>query len=306
MSKAKSSGFCRCCPCCDPAPSQDKEKFIIEAYQPEVPTKKRFGYPQQGLEQPSPSSKQVSLVTSQPTSGPAHSHAPVVTSQPTGLGQKLRLRGHHQRPESVPFAKEVQPGQMTPGSSLTPTPATTPVSGPSTHMSAPSLTSESTALSTAAPTSLSSPADASLELNLYFDSHRESLCVQIHRGLYFPQKQGFKSVNSFVTAFLIPSHMQTLKTRLISNSRSPAFDQVLEFSGLSLVEYKEQTLILQVFYRHSDDDADTCIATCCTKKLQDFNLMESNQLTMRIDAGRKDILEVSSWLCQRQGGGGVV
>lgn len=91
-------------------------------------------------------------------------------------------------------------------------------------------------------------------------------------------------------AVLAPSMMQTLKTRLISNSRSPAFDQLLEFSGLSLMEYKEQTLVLQVFYRDSAD-RDRYVSSCFTK-LQDINLMESNQLTKRIDEG-KDILEVS-------------
>lgn len=290
MSKAKSSGFpCPCCcpsSCCDPATSQDKEALIIEVYQPVVPTKKQFSYPQQGLE------KQVSLVpvvTSQPTAsdGLAHSHTPhsiralVFTSQPAKTRdpisrpsheQKLGVRGQHgQRPQNVPIAKEVHP-------------ASTPVSSPSLSGSSP----------TPALTHLSAPAiahhDATLEFNLYFDSHRESLCVHIHRGLYFLEKRGSKSVNSFVMAFLVPSQMQTLKTRLISDSRSPAFDQVLEFSGLSLTEYRKQTLILQIFYRDSDD-TDTCVACSCTK-LQDINLMESNQLTKSID-GHKDILEVS-------------
>ena len=271
---------CCSCQCRDSAPSsEDKASLTIEAYQPVVPSKKRFGYPQHDLEIVS-ISKDVSLfpvVTSQPTSRSGSPDALRQNNGVTGEQQNPPNPKKHPYPFSLPMSKRGPSGRSplsSPATSVTP--ATPSLAKPA---SAPSLTSAST-----------TQYNATLEFNLYYDSHRESLCVHVHRGLYFPPKKGLEVINSYVMAVLTPSMMQTLKTRVILNSRSPAFDQVLEFSGLSLAEYREQTLVLQVFHRDSDD-IDSYVSSCFTK-LQEINLTESNQLTKRIDEG-KDILKVS-------------
>lgn len=220
---------------------------------------------------------------------------PVVTSQPTspfdismlkyGLTEGGRFspltekdpssgsRRVRRTPSPIFGALSRTPSPQAPWTSLTPaTPSLIPSS--STSIFAPS----------------SPHLNATLEFNLYYDTHRESLCVHIHRGLYFPKKKGMQYVNSYVMAILMPSKMQTLRTNVILNSGSPAFDQFLEFSGLSLEEYKEQTLVLQVFYCDADERQDRYVSSCFTK-LQDMNLTTSNHLTKRIDEG-KDIIKV--------------
>lgn len=123
---------------------------------------------------------------------------------------------------------------------------------------------------------------AVLEFNLYHDAFRESLNVHIHRALYLPPRRGLRSIDSFIQAHLEPSKKQNLRTRVIVNSRSPAFDQLLEFSDLSLDEFREQTLVLQVYYR--DEVKDRFISSCYTK-LADLDLNTNNQIIKQIDEG---------------------
>lgn len=280
--------------------SEETELLTIEAYQPVIPSKKGFGYPQQSFEQSfeltSPS-KEASLF-------------PVVTSQPTGRSRSvdfamLKYGVPGLEPQKLaPLVTKKNPYSR---GARTPSPVLGALSGARTPSPiATSLTPSpiSTSLTPATPSlipassSMFAPTtphlDAALEFNLYYDSHRESLCVHIHRGLYFTKKEGMNSVNSFVMAVLTPATMQTLRTKVILDSGFPAFDQVLEFSGLSLMEYKEQTLVLQVVYCDADS-LDRYVSSCFTK-LQDFNLTTSNQLTKRIDEG-KDVIKVGPTTC---------
>lgn len=132
---------------------------------------------------------------------------------------------------------------------------------------------------------------AALEFNLYYDGFRESLNVHIHRGLYLPQRRGHKTIDSFVQAHLKPSRKQILKTSVIFNSRSPAFDQLLEFSDLTFEEFREQTLVLQVYYRMYEK-SDKLICSCSTK-LEELDLNTNNPLIKTLDEGVVELVTIA-------------
>lgn len=251
----------------------------MDVYQPVVPSGKGFHYPQDQTEQHGHASDVFpdDVIDTQPSSG---SVLPSTEQRPTSLVTRLVSSAPQRQPQGMTRPRpKVEAGAPTTPSVLTPgsTPSTEPTP------TAPTPT----------PTGLAfAPYHAAmLEFNLYFDTHRKSLCVQIHRGLYFPLKKGMKTVNSYIKAFLRPSQKQVLKTRHINNSQSPAFDNLLEFSSLSLEELKEETLVLKVYY--CDRDGNDKYLSSCFTKLRDMNLLESNQLAKRIDEG-KALLQVSS------------
>ena len=281
-----------CCYCCVPPSPEKPVTVTMDMYQPVVPSEKGFQYPQDHTEEHGHASN-VSpddVIDTQPSS---RSVLPSSEQRPTRLAMRTVQKhdvtsgGPWRQPQGTisprPTGKAGTPTSIaslisTPGStpSIEPTPTgPTPISATPTgqefnpyHMHA-----------------------ATLEFNLYFDTHRQSLCVQIHRGLYFPLKKGTTSVNSYIKAFLQPSKNQVLNTRQINNSRSPSFDHLLEFSNLSLEELKEETLVLAVHY--CDNDGNDKYLSSCFTELKDMNLLESNQMAKRIDEG-KALLQVSS------------
>lgn len=125
--------------------------------------------------------------------------------------------------------------------------------------------------------------EAILEFSLYYDVSKQSLVVHMLRGLYLPQRRGLKSINSFIQAKLVPSESQVLKTRVVSNSRSPAYDQLLEFGELTYDQFEQQTLVLEVFYRESEM-SNRHVSTCYTQ-LGDLNLNTDNHITKAINQG---------------------
>ena len=144
-----------------------------------------------------------------------------------------------------------------------------------------SVTSSSVPLLTL-ETTTATHKDATLEFNIYYDTFRESLSVHIHRGLYFPPN-GSNGVNSFIKAMLLPLKKQVFNTKVVSNSQSPAYDQMLEFSGLSLQELEEQSLVLQVYYCESE--VNVSLMFNCITELRDINLMRNNELTKKLGTG---------------------
>lgn len=258
-----------CCDCCQPRNLDKEDILTIEAYQPVVPTEVVFDYPQRHSVEPLGNSPPTGkgVVSSQPTSrGPLPpSHGP--SHEPSHVHESSTWEG--EAAEQPLLSEHDRSANTTPASTPISIPTSTPVSAPS-PITGPSMT----------PLPGPSVSHGTLEFNLYFDARTQSLCVHIHRGLYFPLKKGAKSVNSYVKAILFPSK-KSLSTRIIWNSRSPTFDQLLAFSGPSLMEYKEQELILHVLYR--EDGGKDRHAACCFTKLSEIDLTESNQLTERIN-----------------------
>lgn len=243
----------RCCSCCCFDFSDNVKKETIEMYQPVVPKGRSFTFPQ--IVEPRPSDQVI-----QPAS-----KSTVISEQP--------MRQAHSLQKSTPAFTTV-------AQTVSPAP-------PAMQEHSISVIPTESDISPDPNPKVSSHKDASLQFNVYYDKHRETLNVHIHQGYYFPQKSS-SGVDSFITAFLLPTKHQVLRTKMVSNSRFPAFDELLEFSGLSLQSLKQQTLVLQVFY-HENIGSDVYLSSCFTK-LSDVDLY-GTELNKRIDEGM-ELLEV--------------
>ena len=115
--------------------------------------------------------------------------------------------------------------------------------------------------------------------------------VNVKRGLHFPRR-GFRTINSFVKAILIPSKLQVLSTRVVLNTRSPAYDQILEFGRLTIHQAREQTLLLQIYYHDAKNESHKYVSSCLFQ-LNDLLLEETHHLVKKINEGA-ELLEVSS------------
>ena len=122
-----------------------------------------------------------------------------------------------------------------------------------------------------------------VEFNVFYDTFRKTLSVHINRALNLPQRRGLKSIDSYIQAHLEPSKKQTLKTRVVVNSRSPAFDQLLEFTELTFDELPDETLILEVFYK-TGERRNRFVSRCRTK-LAELDLNTNNQLSKKLEEG---------------------
>lgn len=258
--------------------------MTIEAYEPVIPAKKKFGYPQLqdevrplGMREKAASDDERRIST-QPKHVNYDELAPIPISRSRSIDTSInkKLKGSMGL-RSSSIVEGLKPGSRIPKPLKT---FSVAKGDPSVSVTSPKTPKKL----------IIAPHHATLQFNLYYDTHRASLNVHIHQGLYFPQKKSVKSTDSYIKAILLPSRKQTLRTRIIINSRSPAFDEILEFSGPTLEELNGQTLVLQLFYR--SHLGDKYISSCFTK-LRYINLLESNHLTKRIDEGM-GLLEVSS------------
>ena len=284
---------CCCCSCC--LPKYEKEEMTIEAYEPVIPEQKKFGYPQLGEEVQSSSKKEKAssdderLVLQQPRVQEVKetdlSTMMIPRSHSVGeaySAKQFQERGrHHQKaPPFLPRSTSIATDECKP--SRLPRQAPINAAAAFVRRSDPTVSITSPKTPMTPKKKLMLPTHATLQFNLYYDSHRGSLTVHVHQGLYFPQKKTIKSIDSYIKAILLPSRKQTLRTKVVYNSRSPAFDEILEFSGLSMEELGSQTLVLQLYYQC--DAGDRYISSCFTK-LRYINLLESNHITKRIDEG---------------------
>lgn len=229
--------------------SEEQQKdyqFIIEAYQPTLPKKQQFIFPQHHL-------SDHQAMRDAPFN-------PAITSQPQAPEKVARRQSFSQSRQSrQSTVEQYYLSEMDPP----PRPnIITPTGSVKNERASNGLTQN----------------EALLDFNVYYDTFRESLNVHVHRALHLPPR-GLEVASSFIKTFLLPCEEQVLSTKVVSHSLSPAYDELLEFSGLSLQDLWQQTLVLQVYYHKRTKDEYVC---CCSVKLKNINLTESNYLTRKL------------------------
>ena len=84
--------------------------------------------------------------------------------------------------------------------------------------------------------------------SLYYDIQRATLSVHLKQLFNLSLQRKHKTLDSYVTLYLLPRQVEVFESKIVRNSLNPTFDQEFEFTGQPGMQIlKKQMLVFKVY-----------------------------------------------------------